>query len=89
MLLFIIGGFVRKLKANTHPVAGVKIAPTECCVKEWPEIIIWTDSVQKPVEILDDSQNFIERGNGLTRRSGGRRGYGIQPKGWGMLITLA
>jgi hypothetical protein len=61
--LVIIGGFIRKLKANAHPVAGVKIAPAEGGVKERPEIIICTDSVQERVEILGDGKDFIERGN--------------------------
>jgi hypothetical protein len=56
-----IGGFVRKLKASADPVAGGEIAFAECCIKERPEIIRRIDQFQKPVKILGNGEDFIER----------------------------
>jgi hypothetical protein len=60
-----IGGFVRKLKADAHPVSGIKIALVQRGIKQRPDVSISVHQLQKPVKMLRDGEDFVERSRGI------------------------
>ena len=62
---FKIGGFVRKLKADAHSVAGVEITFIKTSIEQRPEISSCIDKIAKPIKMLGDREYLIERGRGI------------------------
>ena len=75
---FKIGGFVRKLKADAHSVAGVKITFIKTCIEQRPEISSFIDEIAKPVKMLRDGEYLIERGRGIDAVEQGQSGARVE-----------
>ena len=75
---FKIGGFVRKLKADAHPVAGVEITFIKTCIEQRPEISSFIDEIAKPVKMLRDREYLIERGRGIDTVEQGQSGARVE-----------